>query len=101
MRGFQPITLTLASAKGAAEFLTDVFGYTLLERGLQPTPQIDRDYFHSAYFRGPCGVLFEIVTENPGFPVDEPLMELGTHLMLPKQHEPHHTQLEASLPPIN
>ena len=73
----------------------------LIAKGLQPTPQIDRDYFHSVYFREPGGVLFEIATENPGFTVDEPLAELGTHLMLPKQHEPRRAQLEASLPPIS
>ncbi|UOQ52256.1 ring-cleaving dioxygenase [Hymenobacter cellulosivorans] len=72
----------------------------LIEKGLQPTPQIDRDYFHSVYFREPGGVLFEIATENPGFTVDEPLAELGTGLKLPKQHEPLRARLEASLPPI-
>ncbi|QDA61615.1 ring-cleaving dioxygenase [Hymenobacter jejuensis] len=76
------------------------FRNKLLEKGLQPTPQIDRDYFHSVYFREPGGVLFEIATENPGFTVDEPLAELGTHLMLPKQHERLRARLETSLPPI-
>ncbi|MBC6989596.1 ring-cleaving dioxygenase [Hymenobacter sp. BT491] len=76
------------------------FRNKLLEKGLQPTPQIDRDYFHSVYFREPGGVLFEIATENPGFTVDEPLAELGTHLMLPKQHEKLRARLETSLPPI-
>jgi len=72
----------------------------LIERGLQPTPQIDRDYFHSVYFREPGGVLFEIATENPGFTVDEPLAELGTGLKLPKQHEHLRARLESVLPPI-
>ena len=72
----------------------------LLDRGLQPTPQIDRDYFHSVYFREPGGVLFEIATENPGFTVDEPLAELGTHLMLPTKHEHLRPQLEKRLAPI-
>jgi glyoxalase family protein len=72
----------------------------LVEKGLQPTLQIDRNYFHSVYFREPGGVLFEIATENLGFTVDESLDELGTHLMLPKQHEHLRAQLEASLPPI-
>jgi glyoxalase family protein len=39
--------------------------------GLQITPQIDRNYFHSLYFREPGGVLFEIATDNPGFMIDE------------------------------
>lgn len=76
------------------------FRQKLLEKGLQPTPQIDRDYFHSVYFREPGGVLFEIATENPGFTVDEPLAELGTGLKLPKQHEHLRSQLEAHLTPI-
>jgi glyoxalase family protein len=159
-KGFHTVTLTLASIEATAEILTDVFGYTLLEkhvnrsryvtdtvpggaqyidlveapgeargitaggsvhhiafrvqddaaelyfrqklmaRGLQPTPQIDRDYFHSVYFREPGGVLFEIATDNPGFTVNEPLAELGTHLMLPTQHEHLRPQLELRLPKI-
>jgi glyoxalase family protein len=159
-KGFHTVTLTLTSVQATAEILTDVFGYTLLEkhvnrsryvtdtvpggaqyidlveapgearaitaggsvhhiafrvkddaaelyfrqklvaRGLQPTPQIDRDYFHSVYFREPGGVLFEIATDNPGFTVDEPLAELGTHLMLPTQHEHLRPQLTQRLPPV-
>jgi glyoxalase family protein len=76
------------------------FRQKLVARGLQPTPQIDRDYFHSVYFREPGGVLFEIATDNPGFTVDEPLAELGTHLMLPTQHEHLRSQLEQRLPPV-
>jgi glyoxalase family protein len=69
-------------------------------RGLTITPQIDRQYFHSLYFREPGGVLFEIATDNPGFLVDEPLAELGTHLLLPPQHEGRRAQIEAHLPKI-
>ena len=42
-------------------------------RGLEITPVIDRQYFHSVYFREPGGVLFEIATDGPGFTIDEPL----------------------------
>jgi len=69
-------------------------------RGLNPTPKIDRDYFYSVYFREPGGVLFELATENPGFTVDEPLTELGSHLKLPKQFEPARKQIEKVLPAI-
>ncbi|MFI5124007.1 MAG: ring-cleaving dioxygenase [Chitinophagales bacterium] len=69
-------------------------------RGLNPTPKIDRDYFYSVYFREPGGVLFELATENPGFTVDEPLTELGSHLKLPKQFEPARKQIERVLPAI-
>lgn len=70
-------------------------------KNLNITPKIDRDYFYSLYFREPGGVLFEIATDNPGFTVDEPLNELGTHLKLPKQHERLRNQLEEFLPKIN
>jgi glyoxalase family protein len=69
----------------------------IIEFGLQPTPQIDRDYFMSIYFREPQGVLFEIATDPPGFTKDEDLSDLGTTLKLPKQHEPRRAQIEALL----
>ncbi|WP_026995002.1 ring-cleaving dioxygenase [Flectobacillus major] len=65
--------------------------------GLDITPQIDRNYFHSLYFREPGGVLFEIATENPGFTVDEPLAELGKNLKLPAQYEPYRSDIEQHL----
>jgi len=71
------------------------------EYGLQITPQIDRNYFHSLYFREPGGVLFEIATENPGFTVDEPLEELGKNLKLPVQYESDRAAIEAHLVKIN
>ena len=76
------------------------FRQKITAKGFNVTPQIDRDYFHAIYFREPGGVLFEVATDNPGFTVDEPLAELGTHLLLPSQHEPLRSQLEAHLPKI-
>jgi len=64
-----------------------MFHDKIQQLGLNITPQIDRNYFHSLYFREPGGVLFEIATDNPGFTVDEPLEELGTSLKLPAQYE--------------
>lgn len=69
--------------------------------GLNITPQIDRNYFHSLYFREPGGVLFEIATDNPGFTVDEKLEDLGKDLKLPEQYESRRSELEAHLAPIN
>ncbi|WP_417350206.1 ring-cleaving dioxygenase [Flavobacterium alkalisoli] len=69
--------------------------------GLNITPQIDRNYFHSLYFREPGGVLFEIATDNPGFMVDESLEDLGKGLKLPAQYESRRSELEAYLAPIN
>lgn len=69
--------------------------------GLNITPQIDRNYFHSLYFREPGGVLFEIATDNPGFTVDEPLEELGTHLKLPAQYESQRNAITKHLVPLD
>ncbi|MRX67597.1 glyoxalase family protein [Flavobacterium resistens] len=69
--------------------------------GLSITPQIDRQYFHSLYFREPGGVLFEIATDNPGFTVDESLEELGQNLKLPAQYESQREAIEAHLVKIN
>ena len=68
---------------------------------LDPTPVIDRTYFHSVYFREPGGVLFEIATDPPGFALDEPVERLGERLMLPPQYEPRRAEIEAVLPPIH
>ncbi|MCU1273543.1 MAG: ring-cleaving dioxygenase [Bryobacterales bacterium] len=69
-------------------------------RGYNVTPILDRNYFHSIYFREPGGVLFEIATDPPGFSVDEPLAELGQHLKLPSWLEPQRAQLEHILPKV-
>ena len=69
--------------------------------GLHPTPVIDRQYFHSVYFREPGGVLFELATDPPGFAIDEPVARLGERLMLPPQYEGHRAEIEAILPPTH
>jgi predicted esterase/catechol 2,3-dioxygenase-like lactoylglutathione lyase family enzyme len=69
--------------------------------GLHPTPVIDRNYFHSVYFREPGGVLFELATDPPGFAIDEPVEHLGEGLKLPAQYEAHRAEIEAILPPIH
>lgn len=76
------------------------FRKKIAERGFQITPQIDRNYFHSLYFREPGGVLFEIATDNPGFTVDEPLEELGQNLRLPAMYEHRRAEIEAVLPAL-
>jgi glyoxalase family protein len=72
----------------------------VIEHGLQPTPVIDRQYFHSVYFREPGGVLFELATLPPGFALDEPVERLGESLRLPAQHEPRRAEIEAALPDL-
>ena len=61
---------------------------------------MDRQYFHSIYFREPGGVLFEIATDPPGFAVDETLEQLGTQLKLPPWLEPMRADIERGLPPV-
>lgn len=68
--------------------------------GYTTTPQIDRDYFWSIYFRTPGGVLFEVATDAPGFTVDEAEADLGSSLKLPEQHEPARSRIEERLPPL-
>jgi glyoxalase family protein len=70
------------------------------EAGMHVTPVIDRDYFHSIYFRQPQGILFEIATTSPGFAVDEDPAHLGEELRLPKQHEHLRPLLERHLTPL-
>ena len=70
------------------------------QAGAHPTPIIDRQYFHSVYFREPSGVLFELATRDIGFDVDEPRATLGRALKLPPQHEARRAQLEQSLTPL-
>jgi len=68
--------------------------------GAHPTPIIDRQYFHSVYFREPSGVLFELASRDIGFDVDEPRETLGEALMLPPEHEHLRAQLEQALTPL-
>lgn len=72
----------------------------LWSKGVQTTEIMDRQYFKSIYFREPGGVLFEIATDEPGFDIDEPLLELGRKLKLPPWLEPNREQIQNSLPEI-
>ncbi len=73
----------------------------LVELGLHVTPVLDRQYFHSIYFREPGGVLFEIATDGPGFTQDEPLDQLGSKLSLPPWLEEGRSEIERVLPKIS
>ena len=68
--------------------------------GLGITPVVDRQYFHSVYFREPGGVLFEIATDGPGFTIDEAPAELGSQLKLPPIYQGYREQIERALPPL-
>jgi len=69
--------------------------------GARATEIIDRQYFHSVYFREPSGVLFELASRDIGFEYDEPLESLGEALKLPPQYEARREQLERALTPLS
>lgn len=73
----------------------------LTNSGHHVTPQKDRQYFKSIYFREPGGVLFEIATDTPVFACDESEAELGTELKLPPWLESDRERLEERLPEIS
>jgi len=73
---------------------------TTITQHLPATEVLDREYFHSIYFREPGGVLFELATDNPGFAIDEPLESLGERLCLPPWFESRRPELEQRLAPL-
>jgi glyoxalase family protein len=64
---------------------------------LHVSPVMNRDYFHSIYFREPGNVLFEIATDGPGFTLNEPVEALATKIQLPSWLEPHRAEIERNL----
>lgn len=72
----------------------------LLSKGLDVTPVLDRQYFHSIYFREPGGILFEVATNPPGFSIDEDPAHLGEHLKLPPWMETRRERIEKGLQPV-
>ena len=58
----------------------------------------DRGYFFSMYCRSPGGLLVELAwSHDQGFLIDEPRLELGTHMCIPPHWEDRRgeiTQLE-------
>ncbi|MDB5509313.1 MAG: diguanylate cyclase [Hyphomicrobiales bacterium] len=72
----------------------------LRAQGLETTPQLDRTYFRSVYFREPSGVIFEIATDDPGFSVDEPAEHLGETVKLPPQFEDRRDEIVSALPEL-
>jgi glyoxalase family protein len=70
----------------------------LRKTGMETTPQLDRTYFRSVYFREPSGVLFEIATDAPGFAVDESVETMGAKVMLPEKMKADRAKILAKLP---
>jgi glyoxalase family protein len=78
------------------------FREKLVTRGVvNPTPVIDRQYFHSVYFREPGGILFEAATSDIGFTLDESEEHLGESLKLPSWEETKRQQIEKLLTPLS
>ena len=73
----------------------------IMDGGVHVSPVMDRQYFHSIYFREPGGVLFEIATDLPGFAIDENVEQLGKTLKLPPWLEADRTGIESALPPLS
>lgn len=76
------------------------FREKLLRAGYRVSPVMDRVYFKSIYTNDPDGHIVELATAGPGFPVDEAVAELGTHLMLPPWLEQHREAIAASVKPV-
>ncbi|MBC8140307.1 MAG: ring-cleaving dioxygenase [Armatimonadetes bacterium] len=73
----------------------------LTTAGYHVSPVMDRQYFHSIYYREPGGVLFEIATDPPGFVADGETPEtLGKRLQLPDWLEGKRDAIEAHLPKL-
>jgi glyoxalase family protein len=79
----------------------DAFRRRALDAGAHATDIIDRQYFHSVYFREPSGVLFELASRDIGFAYDEPAETLGEALKLPPQYENRREDLERRLTPLS
>jgi glyoxalase family protein len=84
----------------AANDVSQLEWRTGIRQYVPTTEVLDRDYFHSIYFREPGGVLFELATDNPGFAVDEPVESLGEALCLPAWLEARRPELEERLTPL-
>jgi glyoxalase family protein len=69
--------------------------------GIVVSDPIERTYLNAIGFRAPCGVLFEIATDGPGFGVDEAPEGLGQSLQLPAFLEERRSELRTILPPLD
>lgn len=69
--------------------------------GLAVSDPIERTYLNAVCFRAPCGVLFEIATDGPGFAIDEMPERLGENLQLPAFLEERRPELRSILPSLH
>lgn len=69
----------------------------LQDLGLPVSGPMPRGYFNSLYFRDPDGQVLEIATAGPGYDIDEPMSELGTHILGQQPHQLPGTRDEAAI----
>lgn len=60
----------------------------------------DHVYYRALHLAGPEGMRLELASDGPGLTVDEPLAELGTHLVVPSWLGARRPELERRLPRI-
>lgn len=77
------------------------FREQVMKHGINTTPVLDRQYFHSIYFREPGGILFEVATSDIGFTFDETKEHLGESLKLPPWQEKNRSIIERELEPLS
>lgn len=69
----------------------------LQDLGLPVSGPMPRGYFNSLYFRDPDGQVLEIATAGPGYDIDEPIAELGQHVLGQQAHQLPGTRDEAAI----
>jgi glyoxalase family protein len=100
-RGFQSAgTVHHVAFRARTDKIQNALLVELAEHGFHTTEVLDREYFHSIYFREPGGVLFEIATDPPGFAIDEPPEALATALKLPPWLESRRAGIQQMLPKL-
>jgi len=72
----------------------------ILRSYIRVSPVMDRVYFKSIYTNDPDGHIVELATMGPGFPVDEPVAQLGQNLRLPPWLEKNRSEVERTLKPL-
>ncbi|MEA2727022.1 MAG: glyoxalase family protein [Acetobacteraceae bacterium] len=69
----------------------------LVNCGFDITPPLDRYYFRAIYFRTPCGLTFAVVTDTPGFAVEDKRPGADAELSLPPWLEPQRAAITRRL----
>ncbi len=57
----------------------------LTDASVSVTGPYNRGYFHSIYVADPDGQILEIATQGPGYDIDEPIDQLGSKVIIPRE----------------